>query len=355
MELARPATLPHLPLPDMTGNPRSMAWLARCDGSVVIGHGPFQQSASPPQDGVAFHVQDFMPGEPAPWRIPDHSERIDLTEFSARFKDTPALECTWNPLDAAPFSEVFQEILASIHSGVFEKTVPVVTETGQANQNPGLAITAAMTRQRPPLQSYGWIDLDEGFAGATPELLFSLDGTKLETMALAGTARSEDLDVFAVDEKEIREHEYVAQTLVSKLLDLGNLQRHPRQILELGSIVHFLTRIHVDLHSPMAPQDLLRRLHPTPALGPLPRTDVTMNRLLDWRNRLGCPPRFGSPFGLWDQGRFDVIVAIRGAWWHGNQLSIPAGCGIIEASRLVSEWHELRLKREAVKRFLAGF
>ena len=75
-------------------------------------------------------------------------------------------------------------------------------------------------------------------------------------------------------------------------------------------------------------------------------------RLLEWRNRLGCPPRFGAPFGLWDNGRFDAIVAIRGVWWKGDKLSIPAGCGIIEASRLVNEWRELRLKREAVKRFL---
>ena len=53
-----------------------------------------------------------------------------------------------------------------------------------------------------------------------------------------------------------------------------------------------------------------------------------------------------------DWASFDAIVAIRGIWWSGRQLSIPAGCGIIEASRLVNEWRELRLKREAVKRFL---
>jgi menaquinone-specific isochorismate synthase len=98
---------------------------------------------------------------------------------------------------------------------------------------------------------------------------------------------------------------------------------------------------------------LLRRLHPTPALGPLPRTEATMRRLLEWRARLGCPPAFGAPFGLWDHGRFDAVVAIRGVWWDANDLRIPAGCGIIEASRLVNEWRELRLKREAVKRFLA--
>jgi menaquinone-specific isochorismate synthase len=212
---------------------------------------------------------------------------------------------------------------------------------------------AAMMRRQAPLLSYGWMESGKGFAGATPELLFSLTGRHLETMALAGTARSEDSDVFAVDEKEIREHEYVAQSLVAKLSDLGRLERQPRRILDLGPIVHFLTLMRLELHAEMDIGGLIRRLHPTPALGPLPRTEATMERLLAWRDQLDCPPEFGAPFGLMDDGCFDAVVAIRGIWWHDRRLQVPAGCGIIEASRLVNEWRELRLKREAVKSFLA--
>lgn len=329
-----------------------MAWLAKRDGSVVIGHGPFEESGEMPASGTAFHVQDFTFQDAAPWKIPARVERTTIGELHGRFAPPSPLECMWQPLDAAPFSVIFQEVMSSIHSGVFEKTVPVVTETGIASQSPGPAIMAAMTRQARPLLSYGWNLGDSGFAGATPELLFSLHDNRLETMALAGTARSDDRDVFAVDEKEIREHEYVAQTLVSKLVDLGKIERFSREILDLGSIVHFLTTIGLDLHSPQSPDALLRRLHPTPALGPLPRTAETLGLLLNWRERLGCPAQFGAPFGLWDEGRFDAIVAIRGIWWEGNRLLLPAGCGVIEASRLVNEWRELRLKREAVKRFL---
>ena len=336
----------------MDGTDHSLAWLARRNGSAVIGHGPFESSSTPPGSGVAFHVQDFALQDPKPWKIPASIERCSSRELASRFPRTAQFECQWNALDPTPFSVVFQEVMSSIHGGVFEKTVPVVTETGTANRPAGPAIIAAMARQHTPLQSYGWIQPEGGFAGATPELLFSLNGVTLETMALAGTARSEDRDVFAVDEKEIREHEYVAQTLVSKLLDLGHLERHPREILDLGPIVHFLTHIQLDLRNPMAPEDLLHKLHPTPALGPLPRTLGTMDALLEWRRRLGCPDSFGAPFGLWEDGSFESIVAIRGMWWSGHRIQVPAGCGIIEASRLVNEWRELRLKREAVKRFL---
>ena len=327
----------------------STAWLAKHDGSVVIGHGPFSASAAPDPEGVSFYVQDYALGDPLPWKTPARIERGMIGEM----EPGAAIECEWETLDATAFSAVFQEITAAVQGGTFEKTVPVVTETGMAAA-PGPAVIAAMLRQRAPLVSYGWAQGERGFAGATPELLFSLADNRLETMALAGTARSEDRGVFAVDEKEIREHEYVAQTLVAKLLDLGSMERCSREILDLGSIVHFLTTITLDLESPQTPESLIRRLHPTPALGPLPRTGETMAMLLDWRRRLGCPAEFGAPFGLWERGNFHAIVAIRGIWWEDEKLMLPAGCGIIEASRLVNEWRELRLKRESVKRFLTG-
>jgi menaquinone-specific isochorismate synthase len=330
----------------------AIAWLTKRDGSMVIGHGPFQASAEPPSQGVAFYVQDFALGDPLPWKSPARIERTCSAELARRTEEIPPLVCEWEPPDATLFSVVFQEVMSSIHGGIFEKTVPVVTELGSTVGSPERAILTAMSRQVAPLQSYGWVQHDTGFAGATPELLFSLEGNRLETMALAGTARSEDRDVFAVDEKEIREHEYVAQTLVSKLLDLGQVQRRAREILDLGSIVHFLSLFSLEVDYPQTPEMLIRRLHPTPALGPLPRTAETLALLLEWRQRLDCPREFGAPFGLWDEGRFEAIVAIRGIWWNGTRLILPAGCGIIEASRLVNEWRELRLKREAVKRFL---
>lgn len=336
----------------MENTRESMAWLARRDGSVIVGHGPFEEAAEAPAGAVAFYIQDFALCSKTPWKIPARYERLAAADWAAAFQDVEPAQCEWKPLDAAPFSVVFQEVMSSIHSGVFEKTVPVVTESGITRQSPAAAIRAAVCRQPSPLQSYGWFHPDAGFAGATPELLVALNGRHLETMALAGTARSEDREVFAVDEKEIREHEYVAQTLVSKLLDLGQLERKSREIIDLGPIVHFLTSIDLELHTELSPDQLIHRLHPTPALGPLPRTDVTMAKLLEWRHRLNCPEGFGAPFGVWDDGAFCSVVAIRGVWWNGHNVRIPAGCGIIEASRLVNEWRELRLKREAVKRFL---
>ena len=45
---------------------------------------------------------------------------------------------------------------------------------------------------------------------------------------------------------------------------------------------------------------LLRKMHPTPALGPHPRTSETLNSLREWRERLHAPVHFGAPFGVYD-------------------------------------------------------
>ena len=75
-----------------------------------------------------------------------------------------------------------------------------------------------------------------------------------------------------------------------------------------------------------------------------------MDQLVAWRNALGSPSEFGAPFGVSVDGVVEILVAIRMVAWRGHEIRIPSGCGVIEESRLVSEWRELRLKREAVCR-----
>jgi menaquinone-specific isochorismate synthase len=168
-------------------------------------------------------------------------------------------------------------------------------------------------------------------------------------MALAGTARSDERALFALDDKEIREHEFVAQTLISKLSDLGMVIRKERGILDLGKLIHFQTLIKVELYKYEEIETLIRRMHPTPALGPLPRTLETMALLQDWRERLGCPSSFGAPFGFLRDGDFEALVAIRMIAWEGEDFFLPSGCGVIAESRLVNEWRELALKRDSVR------
>jgi len=330
-----------------------IAFMKAGNGPYVVGLGPFEEFSTAPESGTAFYCNDFTLSNPCPWRVPAEVVRVDrLAELGL----VPSLlKQEWQDLEPEKFAGVFGEINEMINRGVIEKSVPVATEqcvlssVASGEEVSGGVMMGNMRQLEAPFYSYGWSKGDSGFCGGSPELLFELNGRQLKTMALAGTAKADELDVFSVDGKEIREHEFVAQTLVAKLSDIGHVVRGDRTIMDLGQLVHFHTSIEVELFLTQGTDGLIRRLHPTPALGPLPRTEETLRMLADWRQRLYCPSYFGAPFGLLDNGEFRSIVAIRSVHWEGSQLSVPSGCGVIEASRLVNEWRELRLKREAVK------
>jgi menaquinone-specific isochorismate synthase len=324
-----------------------MAFLRDREGGYVIGYGPFEERASPPESGVAFYRNDFGLRDPKPWKVPARFERGAVPVASG----TGGGECVvrWSRMETEGFAEVFAEITDAMGRGEIEKTVPVVTERGTVERGEPRMMVACLRDLPETLRGYGWMGPEDSFIGATPEKLFLLDGGRLRTVALAGTARSEDQEVFKADQKEIREHEYVAGNLAAKLSDIGAVKRQRRRVIQLGSLVHFQTPIQVALDRPEEAGDLIRRLHPTPALGPLPRTEETMAQLLEWRERLGCSRWFGAPFGVSCDGVLTVVVAIRMVVWQGNEVWLPSGCGVIAESRLVNEWRELRLKRDAVK------
>ncbi len=318
------------------------------DGGLVVGDGPFESRSDPPEAGVAFYRNDFALSERWPWFVPARTRTVGPGE--ALSADEPAIPVVrWSEPPVDPFAAVFADVTQAIGRGVIEKSVPVVTARGEVTRGAAEGLLGRLGGARPPLRAYGWIAGDEGVAGLSPEVLFRLEGRNISTMALAGTARQEERDAFAVDQKEIREHEFVAETLLDKLSGLGRINREARRILDLGPIVHFHSGFEVVLTRGESVEGLIRVLHPTPALGPLPRTEANLAQLLGWRETLGCPPWFGAPFGLWRDGVFEGLVAIRMISWRGSKVLIPSGCGIIGESRLVNEWRELRLKREAVR------
>ena len=311
-------------------------------GEILVGYGPFTALAEPPAGGVAFYKNDFSLSEEKPWFVPDRIEILNKAPA------TGGCRIQWEEPDPVGFAEVFREVSGAIGQGMIEKSVPVVTEKGKGHCSPD-TLLASLFQIPKSLRPYGWIGEEEGFLGATPEVLFRYFDGRIYTMALAGTARSEEQRLFAVDDKEIREHEFVAQTLIAKLSDLGMVVRRVRDILDLGRLIHFQTLINVELYQYQETKTLIERLHPTPALGPLPRTPETIAQLKDWRERLDCPVEFGAPFGLLRDGDFEALVAIRMVSWKGNDFALPSGCGVIQESRLVNEWRELALKRDSVR------
>ena len=332
--------------------PAEFAFLRIAPARYVCGLGPFTSQTKPPWDkGAVFFINDFELSDPAPWKVPERSFFTgDVRELLPENGDTPLPAIEWHGLRDADFRAVFEEIKQQIEEGGLEKSVPVLTERGHLNGGDPSALLKAIWSADESLHGYGFRIGERGMVGATPEQLFSVADGRLDTMALAGTAPRHEARDFLSDPKEIREHEFVAEYLLEKLSALGEIERETRTVLDLGSLVHYLSRIRVRLRDPVPDLDfLIREMHPTPALGAYPRGEGALSRLFESRRKLKAPPEFGAPFGVWWDGKFQSVVAIRNVSWNGAEMALASGCGIMRESRFDREWRELALKRNSVK------
>ena len=331
------------------------AFIKLAPGRYLCGLGPFDARASAPADGAtAFYRNTFELDDPRPWKVPARVfETGDLRVLLPDNGATPLPEIAWSGLGDTDVRGIFDEILARIHSGTLKKSVPVLTERGILHRGEPAALVKAIIAAPESLWGYGYREGGTGLIGATPEKLFTARDGILETMALAGTAPRHEIHDFPNDPKEIREHELVADYLEELLAPYGLVERGPRTLLDLGSMIHFLTRLRVRLtKSDTDLNELVKVLHPTPALGACPRGDGALRQLIEYRKRLSVPAHFGAPFGSFLEGYFQALVAIRNLSWDGRDVFLPSGVGLVEGSRFDREWRELALKRNSVKSLL---
>ncbi len=322
----------------------SGALFRKTNGRLYAGIGPFREVATAPKDAPAFYINTYDLNDPKPWKIPSEFEEIP----------TP------DPLPAAPpiaweypslplFEKVFSEIKDELINGKLRKTVPALSVRGilPPTANPQLLIARACI-QMPDMHSYAYWNSSCGFAGLSPETLFSLRGNNSETMALAGTASADDEYRLVHDPKELAEHQIVVNAIRNRLSPYGKITLGERRTRKLNGLVHLYTPISLKSATEHSAEFWLRLLHPTPALGPHPRTEQTLQNLMQWRHRLNCPQIFGAPFGLSLCGETEMIAVLRGISWEDGQVFLTAGCGIIADSSLENEWNELKLKRKSI-------
>ncbi len=336
-------------LPSLTGD---FALLQSRALGFVLGRGPFEGQAKPPESGVAFYVNDFALGDPRPWKVPASFEIHDHWGGVAVSGQAAMPEIEWEPVDASNFESVFEGIMSAIGEGWLSKAVPAVTERGVLRGGEMSSLLLAQAPRRDGGWLYGFQDGEFGFAGRTPERFITVGDGGLRTMALAGTARPEAAAAFEEDPKEIEEHAVVVDDLKRVLGAFGEVSVAPREQLDVGGMLHFLANCEVQLDTDAPPEldELLNALHPTPAVGVLPRSTKASEFLAGCRARLATPAYFASPFGVKVDQAFHAVVGIRSVFWEGSRVFLPSGCGILRGSQLDREWRELALKRDWVKR-----
>jgi menaquinone-specific isochorismate synthase len=191
------------------------------------------------------------------------------------------------------------------------------------------------------------------FVGATPERLFRLDGQRLQTEALAGTrprppvtpaAERLRADLLASD-KDHREHAFVRDSMLAALAPFGDVAPGRTEAIGLATKWHLRTAIAAEVAPGARPLDLLRALHPTPAVAGTP-TDVALARIAatepfdrGW---------YAGPVGWVSADAAEFAVAIRSGLVlqrnGASALHLYSGAGIVAGSDPDAEWDEIEDK-----------
>ncbi|SDK79282.1 isochorismate synthase [Pseudomonas libanensis] len=198
------------------------------------------------------------------------------------------------------------------------------------------------------------------FMGATPERLLSCAAGRLTTHALAGSTRrglwpDEDQALgerLLADPKEQHEHQLVVQTITQALHDkVTDLHAAPCPgLLKLATVQHLSTPITAQLNVGKRLLDGVQALHPTPAVGGLPRAPA----LGFIREHEGFDRGwYAAPVGWLDaNGNGDFLVALRSALITPRHCHAFAGCGIVEGSLPANEYEETQIKLASMQQAL---
>ncbi len=193
------------------------------------------------------------------------------------------------------------------------------------------------------------------FLGASPERLLHRRGRCVRLEALAGTARLDEgpdreqalaraAERLFGSGKDLEEHALVVRGVVEALapfVERRILPQWPR-VRGLPGLAHLSSEIEVEAREEIGVGPLLSALHPTPAVGGLPRRPA-----LAWIAETEPVRRgwFAGPIGWVEpSGDAELAVAIRSALLRGDTAWLFAGAGIVGGSDPAAEYEETERK-----------
>jgi isochorismate synthase len=246
-----------------------------------------------------------------------------------------------------------ERALAALGDGELEKVV--LARAARLESAEGFDAQALLRQLRathPSCTAFAVGRGDADFLGATPERLLRVDGCRVETWALAGSAArgrnpEEDQELARAlreSKKEQAEHAIVVRALADALRPVCHTLevREAPRVLRLEGIQHLETPIVGTTKQPQGVLALAALLHPTPAVAGAPQREA-----LDWiaaNEELERGWYAGAVGYVTPTGGGELAIALRSALLRGNEAHCFAGAGIVPSSEPRAELRETRLK-----------
>ncbi len=314
-------------------------WVTTVDAAPSGAAGAAGATRTPGETTVAVAAAELMgPHDRAPGLPPNRSSRFEIT--------SPRTPHDWCATVVAARDE--------LRAGVARKVVlarELVVESDQPISRQG--VLEQLRRAYPAAMLFA----ADGFVGASPELLVQRDGQTVRSHPMAGTApRHADPELDAAlasalleSAKDQVEHRFTIDMVHDTLLPWCSYldEEAAPSIVAMANVQHLATLVEGQLSSPPASVvELMRALHPTPAVNGSPRpVALELIERYEGFDR----GRYGGPVGWVDAaGNGAWTVGIRSAELDGPRARLFAGVGVVTDSDPDAELAETRAKFEAM-------
>jgi isochorismate synthase len=177
--------------------------------------------------------------------------------------------------------------------------------------------------------------------GATPEQLVKINQNHFETVALAGTQLYSENVIWETKEKE--EQQFVTNYILDKVTSKVNeLIVTDAETIKAGNLAHLKSLISGELTADFQVSDLIKTLHPTPAVCGLPK-DKTIDFIL--KNEGYNRKYYAGFLGEYNKNnQSDLFVNLRCLEVENDIVNIYVGCGITKDSNPEKEFIETKNK-----------
>ena len=188
----------------------------------------------------------------------------------------------------------------------------------------------------------------ETWVGASPEKLFSIHSGQLTSMALAGKLPFNSKEKYHWGDKERVEQEWVRDTLQNDLEALfpwAEVKCSETFTRRAGNVVHLCNEFSVEVEQ-VNLTTLLKKLHPTPAVGGIPVEEGI--RFLSKHENLDRAYYTGFLGPIIGVDQIDLFVNLRCAQITPQGILLYVGAGITQDSDPEKEWEETQNKAKTL-------
>ena len=330
-------------------------------GIVAYGSLPFDRSAGAQLDVAQFSITQTRNGEAWLTRVDGSDGWAEpLTSAAPPVQETQSLRSL--VLQPTPEEYAHNVALAVeiLRTKEIDKVVLARAVLGSVTHAIDPAAIVHRLRLREPLCAIYSIPTSDGrrYVGATPELLARRTGRFLQSHPLAGTialppnvAPDDYQNWLLGSAKNLHEHSVPVNEIVNALAAVyDDVSADPNpSIVSLRTLAHLGTWINASCRDEATAPDaleVLRMLHPTSAVGGVPRAAAyDLIRRLEQHDR----GHYAGPLGWIDSnGDGEWWIGFRGVLLNGAEFEAWAGAGIVSESDPTAEREETRAKLSSV-------